>query len=277
MSPCLVKILTPAGLEPAPYTADSLADAARHEPDGGVYTVTNTYNTYDTLMLDAHFDRLEDSARRAGIGLHLDRGRVRAALRDMIDEAAYGDVRFRVTVPREHPDHYILTIEPFTPPVPELIASGVRCVTLKDSARHDAAVKGTDWMHRRAELAASRPEGVYETILLDENGALLEGMTSNFYALLADELYTAAAGILPGIAQQLVLEVAPQIIPVRRAALNVRDLECIEEAFITSSSRGVIPVVEIDGVRIGAGVPGTVTERIRAAYNARLRELLQPL
>ena len=52
--PALVRILTPAGLTAAPYTADSLADAARHEPHDGVYTITNTYRRDHVLKLDAH-------------------------------------------------------------------------------------------------------------------------------------------------------------------------------------------------------------------------------
>src|SRR5215813_11137984 len=104
MSPCLIKILTPAGLQNAPYTADSLADAVKFEPHDGVYTVTNTYNTIQALKLDAHLNRLEDSARRENIPLALDRRMLRAALREMITQSGFGDVRFRITVPRTQPD-----------------------------------------------------------------------------------------------------------------------------------------------------------------------------
>ncbi|MBE0689304.1 MAG: hypothetical protein IH587_04185 [Anaerolineae bacterium] len=92
--PTAIKILTPEGLQPADYSADSLADAARYEPHDGVYTITNTYARTKVLKIDAHFDRMEDSARRAGMALTLDRGRLRAALREMIVDAGFGDVRF---------------------------------------------------------------------------------------------------------------------------------------------------------------------------------------
>ncbi len=88
--PCLIKRLTPDGLQAVDYHADSLADAARYEPHDGVYTITNTYHTFQVLKLDAHLDRLEDSARLAGIPLALHRSALRAALRQMIAEAGYG-------------------------------------------------------------------------------------------------------------------------------------------------------------------------------------------
>src|SRR5215213_1530271 len=106
--PAYVRLLTSTGLQPVAYTADSLADAAHHEPTDGIYTIANTFNTFQVLKFDAHLDRMEDSARREGIPLTLERPRLRAALRQMTTESGYGDVRFRITVPRDQPDSFIL-------------------------------------------------------------------------------------------------------------------------------------------------------------------------
>jgi branched-chain amino acid aminotransferase len=275
--PALIKRLTPTGLQDVDYSADSLALAARHEPDDGIYTVTNTYNTYQTLKLDAHFDRMEDSAQRAGIALDLDRQRVRDSLRQMIDMAQYGDVRFRITVPRQQPDHLILTLEPFTPPAPELIAQGVRCITALDSARDNAEAKTTDWMHRRKTFADAMPDHIYDTFLLDSAGYLLEGLSANVYVIQDGTLYTADAGVLKGISRQIVLSVAPPIVPVVLQAPHIDQLPDFDEAFLTSSSRGIIPVVEIDGVAIGTGRVGATTRALRGAYRAWLADHLQAL
>ena len=272
-----MRILSPAGLYPASYTAESLADGARHEPEDGVYTVTNTYETLKVLKLTAHLDRLEDSARRAGMPLQLDREHLRAALREMILESGFGDVRFRVTALRHQPDHYILSIEPFMPIAPRLIAEGVRCATLADSARRDAAIKGTGWMHQRRDLAESLPSGVYEGLLLDSDGYILEGLTSNFYAVRDGVLFTAGAGVLPGIAQQVVVEVAADVLPVQWQAVHVDDVPQLDEAFITSSSRGIVPVIAIDDQPIADGVPGPFTRRLRTLYDAWVSDHLGKL
>lgn len=264
MSPCFIRRLTPDGLQTVPYTAGSLAEAARFEPGEGVYTVTNTYHTFRVLKFDAHLSRLEESARREGIPLRLDRRALRAALREMIGQAGYGDTRFRITVPRADPDTLILSLEPFQPPPPEVYEQGVRCVTLPDSARQNPISKNVAWMHERERLVL--PPGIYTGLLLDADGFILEGLSSNFYAVQDGQLYTAGAGVLPGIAQQIVFAVAPGVLPLCLEPVNVRDVPRLDEAFITSSSRGIVPVVEIDGLAVGAGRPGIYTQALWAAY-----------
>ena len=271
-----IRILKNGTLHPVDYTAASLSDATQHEPDDGIYTVTNTYKTDHALKLDAHFDRLADSAKRADIPLQLDRIALRRALHQMIHEANMGDVRFRVTVPR-HADHITTTLEAFKPPAEAMIAAGVRVITAPNSARTHAATKTTDWMHRRQQIAARLTDGLYDAILLDAEGYMLEGLGANFYAIINGELRTAGDGVLPGIAQQIVFAVAPDILPVRRDAPHISELPIMDEAFITSSSRGIVPVVEIDGQRLGDGTPGPKTQALLMAYRAWVNAHLEPL
>lgn len=274
--PCLIRLLTPDCLAPVNYSADSLAAASAHEPDG-VYTVARTFNTTQVLKFDAHLDRLEDSARREGIPLRLDRARLRAALRQVITEAGFGDARFRITVPARQPDHLILSVEPFTPPSSDLYHRGARCQTVPHERRSNPAAKTTDWMEARKRIQDTFAPGIYEGLLLSEDGHILEGMTSNFYAVVDGYLHTAGEGVLPGIAQQIVLEIAPAIVPVKREPIHITQLVSLDEAFISSASRGIMPVVEIDGIHIGDGFPGPITLALREAYlvwvNANLEEL----
>jgi branched-chain amino acid aminotransferase len=275
MSLCLIKTLTRDGLQPVSYTADSLDEAAKFEPHDGVYTITNTYDTFKVLKFDAHLDRLEDSAHRENIPLKLDRPKLRLALRSMITETNVGDVRFRITVARFQPDHLILSVEPFKPPSPEVYSNGVRCITLPDSARHNAAAKTTGWMHDRQQVTL--PQGIYTGLLLDANGFILEGMSSNFYAILDGKLRAAVDGVLAGIAQQIVFEIAPNILPLVKKPVHKADIPRLDEAFVTSSSRGIIPVVEIDGLLIGSGKPGSNTLKLRERYQAWVDAHLEEL
>jgi branched-subunit amino acid aminotransferase/4-amino-4-deoxychorismate lyase len=274
MSPTYIKWLTAQGLEPAAYQAESLREAAQFEPDG-VYTVANTFNTYQTLRLDAHLDRLEDSAQKEKIPLQLDRRRLRAALRQMIGEAAYGDVRFRVSVPRTQPDHLLISLEPFTPPTPAIVYGGVRCVLAQGIMRRNPSAKTSDWMMARSHYQI--PPEAFEALLVNENGQILEGFTSNFYAVLDQQLRTAGEDVLPGIAQQIIFNIAPEMMVLRRDAVKVDDLPRLEEAFITSSSRGVIPVIQIDEQLIGDGTPGPRTMQIQRAYDRWVQAHLEDL
>ena len=250
--PAIIKRLTRQGLVDAEFGARSLHDATRHEPRDGVYTVSNTYQRTKTLMLSAHLDRLEESARRQGFALVCDRRRLRASLRRTILESGFGDARFRISASAQSPDEMILSIEPWRPPSPELIASGARCVTSTET-RQNPAAKSSAWMHRRLLLEASRPDDIYETILLDPLGNLLEGMTSNVYVIQDGELRTAGSGVLAGVSRSIVLQVCKDIAPSRMEAPNIAEIERFEEAFLSSSSRGIVPVVEIDGIPIGDG------------------------
>src|SRR5690606_12674532 len=139
--------------------------------------------------------------------------------------------------------HLIISLEPFQPPAPEIYADGVRCMTVPGSARSDPAAKTTDWMHDRTAIAQSLPRGIYEGLLLSASGDILEGLGSNFYAVQRGELRTAGDGVLPGIARQIVFEVAPDVLPVRADPVNIADIPQLDEAFITSSSRAIIPVI----------------------------------
>src|SRR5437763_799423 len=117
MSGIPIVILTPNGILDAPYTADSLADAATKEPQG-VYTLSRTYNHDRVLLFDDHLDRLEYSAELEGIPARLDRNMLREALRNLIERAGYDDARFRITVSRKQPDHVFVSLEPFKPVPP---------------------------------------------------------------------------------------------------------------------------------------------------------------
>jgi branched-chain amino acid aminotransferase len=275
--PTLIRVLSPAGLQDAPYQAASLAEAAQYEPQEGVYTVANTFERTKTLKLDSHWDRLENSARLAGIPLHLDRARVQQALRQMIELSGYGDVRFRVTVPQAQPEQLSITIEPFKPLAPEIFEKGVKAITAPNSARQNAAAKTTGWMHTRQSYMQAMPEGIYETFLCDESGHVLEGLNSNFYAVREGELRTAKDNVLLGISRQIVMEIAPPILAVNESPIHVIELNQLSEAFLTSASRGIVPVVEIDKITIGAGTPGPMVAALREAYQAWVAQNLQEL
>ena len=274
--PATIKRLTGQGLVDLGIRADSLQDAAQHEPREGVYTVSNTYNYTQTLLLDAHLDRLEDSARLEGIPLSYNRIQLKSALRRIILESNYGDVRFRLSVPAEAPDEMILSIEPFQPASPRLIKMGVRCNT-SSAVRHNPASKSTGWLHRRQVLESVQPDGVYETFLLDQQGNLLEGISSSFYAILDGELRTAVSGVLAGISRTIVFEVCESIVSLRPDAANIAELNRFSEVFLSSSSRGIIPVIELDGKAIADGLVGPITLALREAYQRWVADNLEEL
>ena len=275
--PAIIRRLSPRGLEKVAYEASSLAEAVVFEPLDGVYTVGNTWHRTKALLFDAHLERLEASARHQRITIDYDRQQLKAALRTMILASDYGDVRFRISVSAARPDSLLITLEPYHPPDESLVRQGVRCVTSGGAQRQGPSAKTSDWMHLRGKLPDATAPGVYEIILLDKSGFMLEGATSNFYAIADGQLYTAGSGMLVGISRRILLEVCQDILPLRLQAPHIDDLPGMLEAFLSSSSRGLIPIVAIDGRSIGNGAVGEYTKRLRQAYQRWVAEHLEEL
>jgi len=270
-----VGILTPSGLVDAPYTAVSLADAVHREP-GGVYTLGRTFRRDNALLLDDHLNRLEHSAKLEHIALRLDRAAVRRALRTLIDRSGYANSRFRITVPRATPDQIIISLEQFKGIPAEVTEHGVRVITL-GLVRHNPAVKSTEWMHERRNAVAAFPPSIYEGLLLSPDHHLLEGTSSNFYGILQGTLHSAGDGVLAGISQKIVYTIAPDILPVEKTPIHISSLPVLEEAFLTSSGRGIIPIVRIDSQVIGNGQPGPLTTQLQHAYDAWVDAHIEPI
>lgn len=273
----IVRRLSPRGLENVEHTASSLAEAVAFEPVDGVYTVGKTWQCTKALLFDAHLDRLEASARYQRIPLAYDRQQLKAALRATILASDFGDVRFRISVPTSQPDSLLISLEPYRPPDDALVREGVRCVTSGAEQRKGPSAKTSDWMHIRAKLQAAMAPGIYEIILLDDNGFMLEGASSNFYAIIDGQLYTAGSGILAGISRRIVLEICGESLLPRLQAPHIDDPPRMQEAFLTSSSRGIIPIVEIDSRPIGDGAVGQHSLALRRAYERWVAEHLEEL
>ncbi|MFA7565464.1 MAG: aminotransferase class IV [Alkalispirochaeta sp.] len=261
-------------------SVESIADTAAEEPLNGVYLVARTYNHgRSVLNLDAHFDRLERSAAGLGYPVTAPRRKIRETLAaDIRRRSAPLDIRFRVTAILEDPVRYLVTTEEARDIDPELRRLGVVCAVVRNAARKQAAVKSTAWMHRRLQMhrdAIAQPP--YEHLLTDGKERILEGAASNFYAVVDGTLRTAGDGVLEGIARAMVLAVAPDILPVSMTPVTLDDVlsRRLQEAFISSATRGIVPVRQIDQVILGP--PGPVTRAVAVAWNRLLEETLTPL
>ncbi|MEW6716150.1 MAG: aminotransferase class IV [Chloroflexota bacterium] len=265
----IIAILTPHGLKEAPYTVDSLADAGCKEPEG-VYEITRTYPGQRVLLLDAHLDRLENSARLENIPCQLDREAVRGAIRRLLQQAGFQIARLRLTVAGIQPDQVIIALESYDDIVRQLKDLRVRGVITSTRVvqRRNPAAKTNDWVRQREAVRAGLPDEVYEVIIMDPANRLLEGFSSNFYAIMRGKLFTAEKNMLPGIARQVLLQVATQVLPVELNPVYLSQVSALDEAFLTSSGRGVVPIVRIDDQVIGDGRPGPYTRSLMSQFDA---------
>jgi branched-chain amino acid aminotransferase len=118
---------------------------------------------------------------------------------------------------------------------------------------------------------AARKEGYDEIVMLDENGHLAEAPTSNVFVVdAAGTLRTPSLdGVLPGITRQSLLDIAKhEGIPTHDGVVEADELLGAREAFLTSTSIGVWPVVSVDGKPLPAPVPGPVSARLKTRFDA---------
>jgi branched-chain amino acid aminotransferase len=227
-----------------------------------VYEVTRTAGGRP-VDLDLHLERLERSSQ--GILLPLfKREKVARAVRETLIAAENRESYVRIMVTRgageigldpalaDEP-RLIVIVRPLRLPDPKLYAEGaeVALVAVRRNLRRavDPAVKSGNYLNNIMALAEAKRAGAYESIMCNAEGRVVED------------------GLLDGITRYRVVELAAALgRAVEEAHLMPEDLKQADEAFLTSSVRGVMPVVRASGEPIGSGTPGPVTRDLMDLY-----------
>lgn len=145
---------------------------------------------------------------------------------------------------------------------------GIRVKTVPDLRWHRRDIKTVQLLYSSAAKSQAHAEG-FDDVWMTEDGTVTEGSSSNTHILLGGRLVTRplSAAILPGITRAALLRYAAEAgIEVEERPFSVAEAQAAEEAFGTSSTSLVQPIVAIDGVAIGKGVPGPGTARLREIY-----------
>jgi len=265
------------GGEPIPVEgiAEGGLNGASHNLPHGAYTTFRTYRRDRVLCLDVHLDRLESSARLLGSRETLDRESLCRAIAEIIALHRYPESRLRVTWAVPSGTLYG-TISLFTPLAPEVYRFGVRCITCT-MQRERPRAKDTKFISPSRQLKRMLSADVFEVIMCTPAGEMLEGLTSNFFAVRDGVLFTAGDRVLEGVTRRILLTIAPRFLTVRLTPIRRQHLVDVTEAFITSSSRELVPVVKIDDQVIGNGKPGVITQRLLRRYRAFVRRMALPV
>lgn len=130
-------------------------------------------------------------------------------------------------------------------------------------------VKSSNYLNNLMALRTAREHGAHEALLLDAEGRVAEGTTSNFFAVFDGKVCTPPleVGLLEGITRSRVIQLARSDgLRVEQATLGVDDLKCAQELFLTSTLREILPIVQVDDCAIGDGRPGPTTRKLRTAF-----------
>jgi branched-chain amino acid aminotransferase len=261
------------------FPEQSSLDSITRQLPSGFYSTFRTFHAgTQVLGLQAHLDRLYLPAVKLGIRPSTPSANLRRQIAALIQAFTPHEARVRIILLREGtPGQVYVALEPLKLLPLSVYEQGVRVVTTQVQ-RATPTLKTTAFIaasqHEREVLAA---QNAFEGFMLHE-GHITEGLTSNFFYVRGGKLGTAQHGILKGVTRHEVLEVAHAGgIEILYHALEITELAKIDEAFLTSSSRGIVPIVEADGNRIGAGEVGLITKRLMQLYKADVEKRVETI
>ncbi|MGW8318541.1 MAG: aminotransferase class IV [Candidatus Promineifilaceae bacterium] len=248
----------------------------------GVYTAFRTFAHNKFLHLEDHLDRLDQSMALLGWAIRLNRPSVRQALDSVCSAYPGPDARVRLDVLAEAAGQLpvdsrtLIALAPYEPVPPSVYEHGVRVGIGRALIRKDPLIKEASFVAKRQSALRREPE-MYEYLMLDPDGYLLEGASSNFFGMRDGMLYTAAEGVLNGVARRVVLTVAGKLgIAVQLEPVHVDELARLSEAALSSSSRGLVPIIQIGDQVIGDGSPGPMTRRLIEGYGRYVAREIKP-
>ncbi len=246
----------------------------------GVYSALCTFEHNKFLYLEAHIERTIQSIHLLNWDYHLDECHLRQALHEVCTAYPYPNARVRFDVLAEAPlylgtdSRLLIGLMPFYGVPETYYQNGVKVDLAADLHRANPLAKMAEFAQTRRQYSSNAT--VYEYLLIDEAGCLLEGMGSNFYAVRDGILYTAGSGVLEGITRKIILQQTESLgIPVVLEAIHKDEIGSLDEAALSSSSRALLPVVAIGEQVIGNGRPGPICQQILTAYNSFVSQTIQ--
>lgn len=232
------------------------------------------------VFLEDHLDRLTGSAEKMDLPLNWNRDQIRQMILDLISANDASDAGFRVVVTGGFSE------DGFAPATPNLYMllhalptydqkdwtegrTLISAAYVRDVPTVKTCIYVKSLLVNKAMKAANAAEVLYHW-----KGSITECSRSNiFFVTPEDVLVTPAEGMLRGITRKNVLTIAErQGIPIELREVHLEEVPWMKEAFLTSSTRGVLPITAIDDMQVGDGKPGAMTETLHQAFQALVNE-----
>ena len=245
----------------------------------GVYEVTSVLGS-KLLDFEGHARRLERSLSELDMASPVTTDELLDIHRELVarNEIDEGLVYLQITrgaADRDfvYPKDTAPTIVLFTQAKPGLASSptakvGIKVISIEDQRWGRRDIKTVQLLYPSMGKMAAKKAGADDAWLI-EDGLVTEGTSNNAYIVKGGKIITRHLSneILHGITRAAVLRFAEEAqMAVEERAFTIEEAKAADEAFITSASTFVMPVVEIDGVALGDGVPGAVAARLREIY-----------
>lgn len=232
----------------------------------GIFDFLKTINQ-KPVFLEDHLDRFYFSASEMQLKPDLKRDQLKKIIHQLIEKNGLGSSGIRITLTGGYSaDGYsvakpnmIITQDPLMLAT-DAFEQGIKLIT-HEHQRQLPHIKTIDYVYA-IYLRNSVKEHGADEVLYHNHGEVTECPRANFYIVTQNnDVITPAKNVLRGITRKKILQFS-QLVNIREGLITLRDLENAREAFITSTTKNVLPVLSINGKTIGAGKPGEITTEI---------------
>ena len=239
----------------------------------GAFDFMRTYGG-NPFCLRAHLERLEASTRKIGLQFPWTINAMVQLVMETLSRNSHKESNVRVIVtggsspdfmnPQGNPRLIIMVSG--LPDMPAWwYSDGIHIITHL-AERAMAGAKSINYVQAALALETARKQGAQEAVYMVPQGLVLEGTTSNIFAVKAGSLITPGRGILPGITRQVILDLARAYFSVEIRDVFLSELLEAEEVFICGTNKGIVPVVQVDDTVIGNGKPGSGTRLLMQRF-----------
>ena len=243
------------------------------------------------IHLDTHIDRLFDGAKSIAMKIHLTKTEIVNAIWLTLKENNMdSDTHIRLIVsrglkstPYQHPkvtisDPTVVIIPEYKRPNKDVIDKGIRLVsvrTRRDSGVQDHKINSLSKMNCISACIEAEKLGAEEGLMLDSHGFVSTCNSTNFFIVVNKEIWTSTGEhCLNGVTRGAIIDLCRQNnILVHEKNFGIEDVYNADEAFVTGTFAGVIPVIEIDGKDMGKGSKGQLTKQIQSWYTDDIKNL----
>src|SRR3989440_9351633 len=240
------------------------------------YSAFESLRTYNRrpFHLDGHLTRLYRSAELIELEIPWSREHITAIVQEIIARNVYKHATIRLLVTGGETEDSILPvgkptlavlISPLGERDMERFAQGYKLITTS-LQRIAPEAKTTSYLAAIRALKEAKRRHAADALFINEQGHVLEATRSNFFIFRGDTLITPYSGVLIGITRNVVLALAQDRFSIEERPILLGELAYAEEAFITSSSKEIVPVVQIDDLVIGDGRPGKRTYELEQRF-----------
>ncbi len=225
------------------------------------------------LFFNDHMARLARSRELLGLNGRWPEAEVRALVAQLISANGLRNEGIQIVLTGGY------SPDAFTPTEPNLLMApmavtmaseeqyrtGVKVITHRN-VRELPAAKTTDYLIAVREISRMTAAGAIE-VLYHDGEVISEGARSGLAIVTADGvLVTAGEGVLESITLKRVLDVARTLLPIERRDITVAEFANAPEAFLTGTTRCVLPITQVDDHRVGDGTVGRNTKRLMKAF-----------